>query len=88
VKTDGEWIVSYEKGTQDRAFDHIDYGALAFRRDVVLALPPSTKRGLEVLQHDLAAQKRLRAYVAHARFFEIGSPEGLSTLESELRKET
>jgi len=34
----------------------------------------------------LAAQRRLRAYVARARFFEIGSPEGLSTLERELSK--
>jgi NDP-sugar pyrophosphorylase family protein len=86
VMTDGTWVTRYEKGTKDRAFDHIDYGAIALRRDVVLALPLGEARGLEVLQHDLAARKRLRAHVARARFFEIGSPEGLEALEAELRK--
>lgn len=86
VMTDGAWILRYEKGTQDRSFDHIDYGAIALRRDAVAALPAGEARGLDVLQRDLGARRRLRAYVAHARFFEIGSPEGLSALEAELSK--
>src|SRR5262249_3754805 len=86
VATDGVWITAYEKGTKDPAFDYIDYGAIALRRDVVAAVPPGQPLGLDVIQHDLAAQKRLRAVVARARFFEIGSPEGLATLDAHLRE--
>jgi NDP-sugar pyrophosphorylase family protein len=80
-----EWVVRYEKGTVDPAFDHIDYGAMAFRREIVAALPAGQAVGLEVLQHELAQRKRLRACVARARFFEIGSPEGLAELDRYLR---
>ena len=85
VKTDGEWIVAYEKGTTDPAFDFIDYGALALRREVVAALPAGKVQGLDVLQAELARAHRLRAVTAQRRFFEIGSPEGLAALDRELR---
>ena len=86
-----EWILRYEKGVQDAAFDCIDYGAMALRRDVIAALPaqrlekPEKPAGLDALQHDLAKRKRLRACVARERFFEIGSPEGLADLDRHLR---
>ena len=35
VVTDGAWVLRYEKGSQDPAFDHIDYGAIAVRREVI-----------------------------------------------------
>lgn len=85
VMTDGEWLLRYEKGTRDPAFDHIDYGAIALRREVVAAVPPGRVLGLDTIQHALAEAKRLRAFVAHDRFFEIGSPEGLATLAQHLR---
>ena len=85
VVTDGEWIVRYEKGATSADVDHIDYGAIALRRDVLLsAAPEGTKFGLDRVQRDLAAAHRLRAYVAHDRFFEIGSPEGLAALNGHL----
>jgi NDP-sugar pyrophosphorylase family protein len=80
-----EWVVRYEKGTRDPAFDHIDYGAMALRREIIAALPPGEAAGLDALQHQLAERKRLRACVARARFFEIGSPEGLAELDRHLR---
>ncbi len=85
VRTDGAWVLAYEKGTIDRAFDHIDCGALALRRSVVAALPEGHVGGLDVVQRDLAARKGLRALVARERFFEIGSPEGLATLTQHLK---
>jgi N-acetyl-alpha-D-muramate 1-phosphate uridylyltransferase len=84
-QTDGTWILRYEKGVKDPALDHIDYGATALRRAVIEALPLGIPHGLDAIQHDLAARKRLRACVARERFFEIGSPEGLADLESHLR---
>jgi MurNAc alpha-1-phosphate uridylyltransferase len=81
VLTDGVWVLRYEKGAQDPALDHIDYGATALRREVIAALPSGEPSGLDRLQHELADRKRLRACVARDRFFEIGSPEGLAALE-------
>jgi MurNAc alpha-1-phosphate uridylyltransferase len=85
VKTDGEWILAYEKGTKDPAFDHIDYGAIALRKTAVLELPERQRSGLDDLQTRLARRQRLRAWVARERFYEIGSPEGLAALEERLK---
>jgi NDP-sugar pyrophosphorylase family protein len=85
VVTDGAWILRYEKGKSDPAFDHIDYGAIALRREIIAKLPLGTPSGLDAIQRELAASKRLRAYLAHARFFEIGSPEGLAMLDEHLK---
>jgi MurNAc alpha-1-phosphate uridylyltransferase len=77
----GQWVLRYEKGRPDLQFPYIDYGAIALRREIIAALPPREPRGLDTIQAELAGQKRLRAVVARDRFFEIGSPEGLSTLD-------
>ena len=86
VRTDGSWVLAYEKGTKDPAFDHIDYGAIALRKSAVLELPERQRSGLDELQTRLAARGRLRALVARERFYEIGSPEGLAALEERLSK--
>jgi N-acetyl-alpha-D-muramate 1-phosphate uridylyltransferase len=85
VVTDGAWVLRYEKGTRDPAFDHIDYGAVALRRPVIARLAPGEPVGLEAVAGDLARLRRLRACVARERFFEIGSPEGLADLDRYLR---
>jgi MurNAc alpha-1-phosphate uridylyltransferase len=86
VKCDGAWVLAYEKGTRDPTFDHIDYGAIALRRSAVLELPDGQKCGLDALQTQLAARRRLRACVARERFYEIGSPEGLEALKLRLKE--
>jgi N-acetyl-alpha-D-muramate 1-phosphate uridylyltransferase len=88
TRIDGDRVVCYEKRARDAAFDpaidHIDYGAIALRREVIASLPPGVPLGLDVVQRDLAARDLLRALPAPRRFFEIGSPEGLADLEAEL----
>jgi NDP-sugar pyrophosphorylase family protein len=84
VRTDGARVLAYEKGAKDPAFDHIDYGAMAVRRSAVEARPRGVKWGLDELQRDLARAGRVRAVVVKERFYEIGSPEGLATLEARL----
>lgn len=84
VATDGTWVNRYVKGAKDQALDHIDYGAIALRKRVVTAIAPGLPSGLDAIQHALAKTHKLRAYVAEQRFFEIGSPEGLATLEQHL----
>ena len=82
----GAWVAAYEKGTRDPAFDHIDYGAIALRKSTVLEFPERQRWGLDELQTRLAERRRLRAWVARERFYEIGSPEGLAALEARLSK--
>jgi NDP-sugar pyrophosphorylase family protein len=90
VVSDGAWVRRYEKGAGavDRAFDHIDYGATALRKSVISALPAGRAHALDAIQRDLAGRGRLRASVARERFYEIGSPEGLSELEIHLKTKT
>jgi MurNAc alpha-1-phosphate uridylyltransferase len=78
------WVARYEKGSDDPALDSIDYGATALRRDVIAGVPPGTPFGLDRIQNELARKGRLRGYLAHARFFEVGSETGLAELEREL----
>lgn len=84
----GDLVVRYEKrragAPPDPALDHIDYGATALRREVVEALPADAPLGFEVVQRDLAARGRLRAFAVAARFYEIGSEQGLRDLEAAL----
>jgi NDP-sugar pyrophosphorylase family protein len=87
VVLQGEWVARYEKGAgrTDAAFDHIDYGATALRRAIIEAVDPGVPAAFDAIQRDLAARKRLRACLAHERFFEIGSPEGLAELNRHLQ---
>jgi N-acetyl-alpha-D-muramate 1-phosphate uridylyltransferase len=83
VRASDTWVLAYEKGTQDPAFDFIDYGALALRRRVVEAILPGHS-GLEAVQKDLASRGKMRAVIAEKRFFEVGSINGLADLEQYL----
>lgn len=85
VATDGEWVRRYEKGSKDPSLDYIDYGATALRREVVGALPAGVSFGLDEVQRRLTERRRLRAYVARERFYEVGSREGLADLDRHLR---
>jgi NDP-sugar pyrophosphorylase family protein len=78
------WVNRYEKGRNAPELDHIDYGAMALRRDVILRVPENVPWGLDRIQAELAHGRRLRAHLAHARFFEIGSEAGLLELERQL----
>ena len=90
TQIEGERVVRYEKRARDAApdpaLDHIDYGAIALRREVIAALPGGVPLGLDAVQRDLAARGLLRDLPAPRRFFEIGSPGGLADLEAELTR--
>ncbi|GAC1537536.1 MAG: hypothetical protein NVS3B10_01860 [Polyangiales bacterium] len=87
VSADGARVARYEKGVDDAAFDHIDYGATALRREVLDDYPKDAPFGLDSVQHALAATGTLGAHVAAERFYEIGSPAGLADLEARLQRD-
>ncbi len=84
TEVSGERVVRYQKGESDPALDHIDYGALALRREVVASLPEEHRGSLAELQTELAAHRRLRAFRVTERFYEIGSESGLRELDAML----
>ncbi|AKT40825.1 nucleotidyl transferase [Chondromyces crocatus] len=79
-------VVRYHKRAMtdppDPELDHIDYGAMALRREVIAALPEGKVMGLDAVQQELAARGRLRAFPVATRFHEIGSESGLQALEA------
>jgi NDP-sugar pyrophosphorylase family protein len=82
----GDRVIRYEKGSQDPAIDHIDYGALALRRELIETVPAANPQGLDQLQAVLAREGRLRAVLAKERFYEIGTPFGLAELDRHLQQ--
>lgn len=77
-------MLRYEKGAQDRALGYIDDGAIALRRSAFAEQPEDSPFELDLLQRQLAAAGRLRAFEARERFYEIGSERGIADLEQRL----
>jgi NDP-sugar pyrophosphorylase family protein len=76
--------VLYDKQRRLRpaaAFDHIDYGLCAIERSVLSSVPASGTADLATLLHELSTSGQLAGFEAHERFYEIGSPAGLSDFE-------
>jgi NDP-sugar pyrophosphorylase family protein len=84
VALDGDWVSKYEKGSADPELDCIDYGAIALRRSALSDIEEGAVWGIEALLRKLARKRQMRAFVAPERFYEIGSPEGLSDLQRHL----
>jgi MurNAc alpha-1-phosphate uridylyltransferase len=87
VALDGDWVAKYEKGGAAAELDCIDYGAIALRRSVLQGIADGAVWGLEALWGKLARQRKLRAFVAPERFYEVGSPDGRRELEQRLAQE-
>jgi NDP-sugar pyrophosphorylase family protein len=89
---EGNLVTRYEKGLPDaeaQGLAYIDYGLLVLCREVVSEEVPSGEPAdLAVVQARLSARRRLAAFVASERFFEIGSPAGRRELEAFLAGRT
>lgn len=71
-------IVRYDKRHATPDMEYIDYGLGAFRAD---AFTQSSDADLADLYRGLAEEKKLGAWEADRRFFEIGTPAGLQETE-------
>jgi NDP-sugar pyrophosphorylase family protein len=75
-------IVTYSK-QNNRKMRHIDYGLEVFRRSAFANLPAGPC-DLTTVYQSLLARDQLAALEVAERFYEIGSFEGISTLEEHL----
>ena len=83
-------IVLYDKDRGNRLFarmQHIDYGLLAFRRDVIeKRIPCGEKNDLSYLLRELSKEGALASYEVQTRFYEIGSVSGLEDFQALIRQ--
>lgn len=83
ARLDGD-LVYYDKkaAAAGQGFEYIDYGLSILRREVVEKRLPSGRKGdLAELLHSLSVEKKLVGFEVRERFYEVGSPEGLTELE-------
>ena len=81
---DGARVTRYSKqeaGPGETPFDYIDYGLGCMERAVLDAVPSGIRFDLAGLYETLAHNGRLGGHEVFARFYEVGSPEGLHDLE-------
>jgi NDP-sugar pyrophosphorylase family protein len=79
-------VTTYDKSPgSDVTLEWIDYGLSALEGSLVAArVPHGAVVDLAELYRDLSADRLLAAFEVRERFFEIGSPAGLSDLERHL----
>lgn len=83
VRFSGGWVTLYDKSaSRPEGLEYIDYGVSAMTRQIVEELiPPGEVCDLATVFHELSVAGRLTGFEVHDRFYEIGSPAGLTELE-------
>jgi NDP-sugar pyrophosphorylase family protein len=84
VFRDGE-IAVYDKQLRLPEMRHIDYGLNLFNAAAFGCYPAAQPFDLAEVVGDLVCERQLIGYEVHERFYEIGSPAGLTELEAVLR---
>jgi len=85
VFRDGE-IVVYDKKARLPEMRHIDYGLSLFKSSVFNAYAADQVFDLAEVMGKLVGEKQLAGYEVLERFYEMGSPAGLTELETLLKK--
>jgi NDP-sugar pyrophosphorylase family protein len=93
IRNDGRWVASnavfrddlvtaYDKGAPPPEARWVDYGLLAFEARV---FEEHAAADLSDVCRELAARGALGGFLAHERFYEIGTPEGLAETDAFLQ---
>lgn len=96
-RNDGQWdysnvefsegrIRSYDKANRTPAMRHIDYGLGVIRREAFDRVREDEPADLAMLYQDLLHRGELAGYELSARFYEIGSQQGIGDLEEFLSR--
>lgn len=86
VEFSNEEIVCYDKAHPTDRMHHIDYGLGLFNKKVLDLIPMQGAYDLANLYKLLIDRKALAAYEVNARFYEIGSYQGISDTTDFLKK--
>jgi NDP-sugar pyrophosphorylase family protein len=78
-------VVVYDKKNRLPEMRHIDYGLSLFQATLFNAYPADKPFDLAEVMGKLVREKQLAGYEVHERFYEIGSPAGLTELEKLLQ---
>lgn len=84
ILADGRVVLYDKRPAADRRDEMrwIDYGLSIFTRDVIgERIPPGRDADLADLLHDLSLEESLAGFEVTQRFYEVGSPSGLTDLE-------
>lgn len=81
-------IISYDKNHPTSRMKHIDYGLSIFSAEAIMRMPANSPYDLADLQHMLAEEGQLAAFEVQERFYEIGTPAGITELETYLSSKT
>jgi NDP-sugar pyrophosphorylase family protein len=85
VFRDGK-LLSYDKKNTSPEMTHIDYGLAVLKREAIERIPVDEPHDLAALYHDLVSRGEMIGYEVSQRFYEIGSPVGLSETDAYLRQ--
>jgi NDP-sugar pyrophosphorylase family protein len=88
VWLEGGEVRAYDKKARLPQMHHIDYGLGVFRATAFEGFPRDRPVDLAEVQHALVDKGQLAAFEVSERFYEIGSPAGLSELDRLLRTRT
>lgn len=88
VVFEGGEIITYSKREKSLRMKHIDYGLEILHKDLFDRAPSSGSFDLAELLQDLVGNRELAGYEVHERFYEIGSPAGLSELNRLFKEKT
>jgi len=77
-------LITYRKHDKVEEMRHIDYGLGILRKDVFRDFSSEKAFDLAEIYEKLVIKKQLLGYEVFKRFYEIGSPEGLSELREKL----
>jgi NDP-sugar pyrophosphorylase family protein len=76
------FVICYNKGAADAACSHVEAGVLAFHRSMVESIPPGVVSLENEVFPKLIAERQLLAYETRQRFYDIGTPERLRSIET------
>jgi NDP-sugar pyrophosphorylase family protein len=86
VLFDGKHVVRHDKRAPTPDMQYIDYGLGIFTRDALADRISTVPLDLADVNATLAASGRLAGYEVTQRFYEIGTPEGLTQTDAYLSK--
>lgn len=80
------FVVRYDKEGGDEELGYVEAGVLALRRSVIQRLPAGVVSLENEIFPRLIAKRRLAAYTTRQRFYDIGTPDRLASIEEFFRK--